>query len=256
MLQPPVVIVTGASRGLGAATARALAAQGANLVLNARSADALEALVAQLRAQGAHAVSVAGSLRDAATTDAIVEAALAQFGQIDGLVNNAGVLEPVAPFGVVDLAAVEENLAVNLLAPLRLTQRALPYLRATRGRVINISSGAAVRPLAGWAAYCAAKAALNHFTAVLALDEPVVTALALRPGIVDTAMQAVIRAQGADGMPADVHARFVRDYEEGRLLPPEKPAAAIAALALRAPAAWSGEFVAWDDPKVAALLAA
>jgi NAD(P)-dependent dehydrogenase (short-subunit alcohol dehydrogenase family) len=137
-----------------------------------------------------------------------------------------------------------------VIAPVQLTQLALPHLRERRGRVISVSSGAAVSAIGGWAAYCSAKAALNQFNAVLAVEEPLITAVAVRPGVVDTEMQAVIRRTGDQGMDAATHGRFLSYHEKGELLPPEKPGAAIARLALYAPPDLSGKFVSWDDPQI------
>jgi NAD(P)-dependent dehydrogenase (short-subunit alcohol dehydrogenase family) len=175
---------------------------------------------------------VAGDLSAMGTADAVVQGAIEQFGRVDAVINNAGIVEPIAFIAEADPVAWERNLAVNLLAPVLMVQAALPYLRLSGGRVINVSSGAAVNAVRGWGAYCAAKAALNHFTRVLAKEEPTITALAVRPGIIDTEMQATIRREGENGMPVDEHERFVRYHEEGQLLPPERPGRALAMLAL------------------------
>lgn len=251
----PAVLVTGASRGLGAATACALADFGTDLVLTARSAQALEQVAAACRERGAGVVVVAGDLTDPDLPGALVARAVAAFGRLDAVVNNAGVLDPIAPLAEADHEGWSFNLTVNLLAPVLVTRAALPHLRARRGRVVNVSSGAAVRVIRGWGAYCAAKAALNHVTRVLAEEEPEVTALAFRPGVIDTAMQARIREAGRHGMPPEEHRRFVDLHRQGALLPPEKPARSLAALALAAPPEWSGEFLAWDEPRVLDLVA-
>ncbi len=169
------------------------------------------------------------------------------FGRLDALVNNAGVITPLAPVAHAEAAAWEHNWRVNLLAPVMLVRHALPYLRQSRGRVINVSSGAAVHAFAGWGAYCSAKAALNHFTAVLAAEEPEVTTIAFRPGIVDTDMQAVIRAQGAEAMPPALYQRFLDYKAKGRLVAPEIVGRILAHLALAAPAEWSGRFIAYYE---------
>jgi NAD(P)-dependent dehydrogenase (short-subunit alcohol dehydrogenase family) len=135
-----------------------------------------------------------------------------------------------------------------------LTQAALPHLRQQSGRVISVSSGAAIKVMPGWAAYCASKAALNHFARLLAEEEPTITSIAFRPGAVDTAMQATIRRDGAEGMPADLYAKFVRYHQEGELLPPEVPACALAVLALHARREWSGAFLPWNNEPVQSLV--
>ncbi len=248
-----VVIVTGASRGLGAATARILAEMGARLVLNARSEGPLLTLVDEIRAAGGGAVAVRGDVSDPAVCRAVVQAALDRFGRLDALINNAGIIEPIAPVAEASGDAWARNLAINVIGPVLMTAAALPHLRARSGRVISVSSGAALDPVSGWGAYCAAKAALNQYNAVLALEEPQITAITFRPGVVDTAMQAAIRRDGAGKMAGDEHARFVGYFERGELPPPERPGRALALLALYAPHDWSGHFIRWNEERVAAL---
>ncbi len=245
----PVVLVTGASRGLGAGIAVALAQLGAHVVLNARNRDRLREVAAQVEAQGAQVEVVVGDIGDPETARRMVQRALTVFGRVDAVVNNAGIILPIAPIGQADPDAWMENWRVNLLGPVMLIREALPELRKRQGKVINISSGAAVRPFPGWGAYCSAKAALNHFTAVLAVEEPLVTCIAFRPGIVDTDMQEDIRKYGAQGMPPEWHQRFIRYKEEGRLQPPEKVGRMVAFLALDAPHEWSGRFLSfYEEP--------
>lgn len=250
----PTVLITGASRGLGAAVAQTTAQMKANVVLMARSAGDLESVAGAIRTAGGQALVVVGDVRQAADCQQAVEEAVTHFGRLDALVNNAGILEPISPIAEGDPRAWEKNWAVNVLGPVMMTQAGLPHLRQGKGRVINVSSGAAVSVVSGWAAYCVAKAALNHFTRVLAEEEPSITAIACRPGVVDTALQKQIRREGALGMPAEVHARFLRYHEEGELLPPAVPACSLTALALYAPADWSGTFLSWDDEIVLSLV--
>lgn len=253
-MSTPTVLITGASRGLGAATARAVARMGARVAITARSRQALEAVAEEIGASGGEVAVIPGDVSDADDRQEMLAAARAAFGELDALVNNAGVLDPIAPLGGASAAAWEYNLRVNLLAPVHLTRLALPSLLTRSGRVINVSSGAAVKVIEGWSAYCTAKAGLNHFTRCLAEEHPEITAISFRPGVVDTAMQARIRQEGDEGMPDEVHERYVRYHEEGELLPPERPARSLAALALHAPPVWSGEFLAWDADRVLALV--
>lgn len=250
----PTILITGASRGLGAAAARIAAQMGADVALNARSTAALEQVADAICHDGCNALVIPGDVGDAAVCQALVDQTVDRFGRIDALINNAGMIEPIAPVVAADTAVMQQNLAVNLLGPMMLTQAALLYLRQSRGRVINVSSGAAVNAVPGWSIYCAAKAALNHFTRVLAEEEPEVTAVAFRPGVVNTEMQAIIRRQGVGQMPASAHARFLQYHAQGKLLPPERPARALAALALYALPEWSGSFLAWDDAQVQTML--
>lgn len=266
------IVITGTSRGLGAAVAQIAAELGANVVLNARSVDALnrvaegirrleignwsrvQSSVSSLQSQADQVLVVAGDVADAAVCQSIVEQTVARFGRIDALINNAGVLEPIARIADVEPEAWWDNVRINLFGPLLLTQAALPYLRESQGRVINVSSGAAVRGMAGWSAYGAAKAALNLLTMTLAEEEPAVTAVAVRPGVVDTEMQRQIREQGEAGMTAEAHNRFVQLHEKQELLDPKLPGKALVVLALRAPQEWSGRFLSWDDEEVTALV--
>jgi len=250
----PTILITGASRGLGAAVARTASQMGANLVLMARSADELEAVAQQIREAGGQALPIVGDVSRETDCQRAIAETLREFGQLDALVNNASILGPIAPIGGAEPEAWRKNWAINVLGPVMLTQAALPHLRQQKGRVINVSSVGAVNVIPGWAAYCTAKAALNHFTRVLAEEEPGITAIALRPGVVDTAMQATIREEGAQGMPEDVHARFVRYFEDGELLPPEVPACSVTILALYAPPEWSGAFMAWNNEDVLSLV--
>jgi NAD(P)-dependent dehydrogenase (short-subunit alcohol dehydrogenase family) len=250
----PTVILTGASRGLGAATARQLAQLDAALVLNARSEQRLAALAHEINEQGGRALAVAGDVSQPDVCVRLVDAAIETFGGIDAVINNAAVLEPVATIADGAAEAWRRHIEINILGPYLLIRAALPSLRERHGRVINVSSGAAVSVLAGWSAYCASKAALNQLSRSVALEEPDVASLAVRPGKVDTDMQAVLRQAGATGMAQADHQRFVKHFEKGELEPPERPAAALAVLALAAPHDWSGQFINWDDPQVQMLV--
>ena len=254
MTETPVLILTGASRGLGAATAFEAAQRGVRLVLNARDGTRLAQVAARCRGVGAAVHIVVGDIGRAATAARLVETAVHHFGAIHSVIHNAGVLPPIAPVAQADAEAWEANWRTNLLGPVLLNAAALPHLRRTQGRIVHVSTGAAVRPVPTWGAYSTSKAGLNHLTRILAVEEPQVTTVAFRPGIVDTDMQALIREQGAGVMPPDEYARFVRYYEEGRLRPPEEIARLLLALALHARAEWSGEFIAFDDPRLQELV--
>lgn len=246
----PTLIITGASRGLGAAAARAAAELGANVVLAARSLDGLNAVLKEVEAIGGRGLVVRADVSRAEDCQAIIRQAVERFGRIDGLINNSGVIEPIAPLADANPDEWAHNLVINLLAPARLIALALPYLRQAQGRIVNISSGASENVIGGWTAYSTAKAGLNHLTRILAQEEPQVTTVALRPGIVDTEMQAVIRARGKGRMAEANYRRLAGAYETGSLLPPHLPGRAMAALALFAPREWSGELLAWDEDRV------
>lgn len=245
-----VVMVTGASRGMGAEVVKWLATTGCRIVLTARSAGPLEAMARAVKARAAAALPLAFDVSDAAQCRLAIAKAIKQFGRLDALVNNAEILEPITTVAEADLDQWRYSIGANLLGPFYLTQAALGPLRRAMGRVVNISSGAAYRPIAGWSAYCVAKAGLTHFTRVLAVEEPQLTCVALRPGVVDTGMQTMIRTHGSDIMDAKKIAYFRRLKSENRLEPPAVPARAIAWLALHAHKSWSGEFLEYDDPRI------
>lgn len=253
-MSEPVVVITGASRGIGRATALECAARGARLVLGARDAARLEALATELGEGGAEALAVAGDLAEQPARAALVDAAVQRFGRIDALVSNAGVIAPVAPIAGADADAWTAHLAINVVAPAALAGLALELLRASRGRVIHVSSGAATGVVRGWGAYCAGKAALNQINAIMAAEEPEVVCVALSPGMTETDMQADIRRTGPGAMPDADLARFVEAHERGTMRTAEEVGAVLAALALGAGSDLDGAFVTIDDPRVQALL--
>ena len=184
-----VALVTGASRGLGLALARALAVRGYGLVIDARDpvalGDAAEELVAQapLRA-------IPGDVADPVHRERLVAAAR-ELGGLDLLVNNASVLgpSPQPPLERYPLGVLEHVLRVNLIAPLGLVQLALPLLAVRQGRIVNLSSDAAREAYPGWGGYGAAKAALDHATAILAAEQPDLRIYAVDPGDMNTQLQ-------------------------------------------------------------------
>lgn len=177
-----VAMVTGASRGLGRALARALAQRGWALVLDARGTAALDAVAGELGAL-TPVVAVAGDVADPAHRAALA-AAVQRLGGLDLLVNNASVLGP-SPQPVLSEYPVDELrrvLDVNLIAPLALIQLVLSSLTERGGRVVNVSSDAALEPYPGWGGYGSSKAALDQLTAILAAERPDLRAYAFDPG--------------------------------------------------------------------------
>jgi len=250
MNNSPVVIVTGASRGLGAAVAGWLAKAGAGLSLVARSEGDLNRLAKDLVHPGGEPLVCRADISDYDACRQVVGDTLAHFGRIDSLVNNAGIVQPIARISDSDPADWRYNLEVNLIGPFNLTRAAISHLRKRTGRIVNVSSGAANLALENVSAYCTGKAALNHFTRVLAAEESALTALTVRPGVVDTAMQTYIRREGPKSMPADQAAYYQQLKDHGQLEPPEIPARSIAWLALHAPRQFSGQFFDYDDPRI------
>lgn len=181
----PTGIVTGGSKGLGRAIARALAARGWQLVIDGRDGRALQRAAAETGA-----IALAGDVTSPAHRAELVNKARSLTGQVDLLVNNASSLgqTPLPPLGQYDLGALREVLEANVVAPLALVQLALPLLRACGGAVINVSSDAAVEAYAGWGGYGASKAALEQLSNVLAVEEPSVAVWWFDPGDMRTDM--------------------------------------------------------------------
>jgi NAD(P)-dependent dehydrogenase (short-subunit alcohol dehydrogenase family) len=185
----PVALVTGGSRGLGSALTTELARLGWHVVIDGRDAATLEASVARLRIRGT-VTAIPGDVADPAHRQRIAQA-VASRGGLDVAVNNASLLGPspqprLADYPLDELAAVY---AVNTLAPLALLQLLLPHLIQRRGRIINISSDAAVEAYEGWGGYGSSKAALDHITAVIAVEHPQLSVYAFDPGDMRTDMQ-------------------------------------------------------------------
>lgn len=248
------LIVTGASRGIGAAIARDAASRGISLVLNARSQDALDDFADSLDLDPARLATVSGDVSEDDVCERIVGAAIEGFGRIDAVVNNAGILDPIGALDTVPAKDWVRNLIVNVAGPALLCRRSVPFLRESRGRIVNVSSGAAVKAVRGWSAYCTSKAALNQLTRMLAAEYPEITAIALSPGMTATEMQRKVRELGEEGMPPEEYQRFVDAYRQGELRAPEAVARAVVALAMSAPSKLSGEFLTVDDPRVESLL--
>lgn len=187
--QAPVALVTGASRGLGLALTATLVDRGWRVVADARDGARLSAAVAGLSTPDA-VVAVPGDVSDPRHRQALAHA-VARLGRLDLLVGNASVLGPSPQPRLADypLDALESVYAVNTLAPVALLQLLLPSLRATGGRVVHLSSDAAVEAYAGWGGYGSAKAALDQLTAILAVEEPTLRVYAFDPGDMATDLQ-------------------------------------------------------------------
>jgi len=198
-------VITGASRGIGAGLAAEFAARGMNLALCARGDCPIPA--------GAEdrTLTAKVDVQDEAAVEAFAAAAVERFGAVDLWINNAGVLEPIAPLREVSLEDFRTHLDINLIGVFLGTRA---FVRAHRARaaaagaaqdacLINISSGAAWGGYAGWSAYCAGKAGLDRLTESVQLEEADtgLRAYAVAPGVVDTAMQELIRSSSAEQFP-------------------------------------------------------
>jgi 3-oxoacyl-[acyl-carrier protein] reductase len=216
-----VVIITGASRGIGAAAAVGLGKAGASLVLTARDAAQTETVAQNVTRDGGEATAIACDVSDWTSVQRLVAETQRRFGRIDALINNAGVIEPIAVAAESDPTAWARNIHTNLIGAYYAIRAVLPpMLAAGGGTIVNVSSGAAHNPLEGWSAYCSAKAGLAMLTRQIALEHAThgIRVFGFQPGTTDTDMQVIIRASGINQI-----SRIPRE----NLTPVAHPAAAI-----------------------------
>lgn len=197
-MQGKTVLITGASRGIGAESARIFAEAGANVMLVARSSGEISGLAAEI---GASAVARTCDVSDYAQVEAAVQACVAQFGSLDVLINNAGVIEPIAHIGTSDPAGWGHAIDINLKGVYYGARAALPVMRqGNGGTIITVSSGAAHNAIEAWSHYCSSKAGAAMLTSCLDLEERHhgIRAMGLSPGTVATQMQREIKASGVN----------------------------------------------------------
>ncbi|KFZ13565.1 hypothetical protein V501_03645 [Pseudogymnoascus sp. VKM F-4519 (FW-2642)] len=244
-----VIILTGASRGIGLAAAKFLLQEGHRLVVVARTAGPMEELKGGFPGK---VEIVVGDATGEEVPQKAVSLALSSFSRLDGLILNHGTLEPVARIADATASAWRAAFDTNVFSCISFIQAALPSLRESGGRIIAVSSGAATNSYAGWGAYGATKAALNHLVGTVEREEGSkgVVAVAVRPGVVDTEMQRDIREVHGAGMDEGDVARFKGLKEEGGLLRPEQPGNVLGRLAVEAEKELGGKFLSWNAPEL------
>jgi 3-oxoacyl-[acyl-carrier protein] reductase len=249
-----MVVVTGASRGLGLEVARQFARAGANLVLAARDPAALREAgerVATERVAADQSVLYhdAVDLADSSQVEALASSVLVE-GGADVLVNNAAVQGPIAPLQKADFAAWRRVFDVNLFAAARLCQLLIPPMRARgRGKIINVSGGGATGPRPDFSAYALSKVAMVRLTETLAeeLKGQNIDVNAVAPGPMNTRMLEEVLAAGPAAAPREYEAAVARAKKGGT--PPEKAAELIVWLATAASDGITGRLISavWDD---------
>ena len=242
-MQGKTVVVTGASRGIGAAAVRAFAEAGANVVLLARSGDAIGALAREI---GDRALAVTCDVASWSQVKAAIDQAVWRFGSLDVLVNNAGVIEPISMLRTADPAAWSRAFDTNLKGTFHGMRAAVPVMRKNGGgTILTVGSGAAHNALEGWSHYCSAKAASLMMTKALHKEEARagIRVLTLSPGTVATDMQREIKASGVNPVSA-------MSWEAH--IPPEWPAKALLWMCTSDADDFLGGEVVLSDPHIRA----
>jgi short-subunit dehydrogenase len=251
-----VVLLTGATRGLGRDTLLHLIRlhKVTHYVLVARDADKLEKVKNELQNLDGDVIvhTIVADLADPSMPEKIINETITNFGQIDTLFANAALsikhtissLEFSKSYTDSELF---QMMQVNLMSNVQLAHYAIPVLRKTKGRMVFISSGAALNPRAHNGIYSATKAGLNTFVSCLALEEPDITVLAVNPGPTNTDMFQDTLKYERENTTSTV-------FQNMKMNDPKEVAKSFAALALHIPKEWSGKYVEWNDQKVLDLL--
>ncbi|WP_299139201.1 SDR family oxidoreductase [uncultured Tateyamaria sp.] len=237
------VLITGASRGIGADTARVFAGAGAHVVLVARSAGDIDALAAEI---GERALALPCDVSRFADVQAAVDKAVETFGGLDILIGNAGVIEPISHLATADPEAWGQVIDINLKGVFYGMRAALPVMTAAGGgTIITISSGAAHGPVEAWSHYCASKAGAAMLTACAHKENAGhgIRAMGLSPGTVATQMQREIKASGINP---------VSQLDWSDHIPADWPAKALLWMCSADADAWIGQEISLRDPDIRA----
>ncbi len=240
-MQGNTVLITGASRGIGAAAARAFADAGANVALVARGREAIADLAGEIGDRG---IAIPCDVSRFWEVEAAVEACVGTFGGLDVLVGSAGVIEPISHLATSDPEAWGQVIDVNLKGVYHGMRAALPVMLARGGgSILTISSGAAHGPVEAWSHYCASKAGAAMLTACVDKEnrDKGIRAIGLSPGTVATQMQREIKASGINPV-----SRL--DWDDH--IPPEWPAQALVWMCSPDADEWLGGEVSLRDKDV------
>lgn len=241
-LEGRVVLVTGAGRGIGAEAAVALAAAGAQVVVTARTTGSAQAVADRIAGAGGSALALGCDVASYPSVRECLARLLDRLGRLDALVNNAGIIGPIAAMAEADPQAWALTQQVNLAGAFFAVREALPPMLAQgAGTIVNLSSGAARAPQEGWSAYCASKAGLAMLTRSIHHEYGArgITAIGFAPGVVDTGMQVTIRASGINP---------VSRLPRSALRPAEEPGRMIAWLCTPSGVAFAGQEIDVRDP--------
>ncbi len=235
-------LITGASRGIGAATAREFARLGANVMLSARSESDIVALAAEINADGGKAAAVPCDVSDLSQVKAMVATCVSTFGSLDILVNNAGAIDPIERLDNSDPIGWAKVIDINVNGVYYGMREALPHMKSG-GTILTIGSGAGTNALEAWSAYCTSKAAVHHLNKCLDKEEREngIRALVLSPGTVATEMQRAIKDSGINP---------VSQINWSDHVPPEWPAKTLAWMCTADADDWLGEVISLREDAI------
>ncbi|EPX71742.1 uncharacterized protein SOCG_03678 [Schizosaccharomyces octosporus yFS286] len=237
-----VVLLTGASKGIGLATAQALRAKSKVVAVSRSLTKELETLLLQHPDSFVH---VQGDVSETAKSS--VDTAIKKFGRLDAIILNAGLVEPISKIEDADVNQWKKLFDVNFFSVVETIKQAIPHLRKAKGSIVVVSSGAAVRAYPAWTAYSTSKAAVNMLVMSLGSEEKDIMSVAVRPGVVDTPMQDIIRNEQNKPAMGDMHNYFKELKSSGKLVSPHDVAKALTYLALNPSEKVTGQFVEWKS---------
>lgn len=255
MLTNKAAIITGASRGLGKAIARAFAAAGADMLLCARNGEDLERACAELEGSkkqaGQRILACAGDLAEERDADRVIQAAMQAFGRIDILVNNAAIQGPIGPFEENDWDAWKRTIQTDLLGPAYLIRSVLPIMKKQGGgKIISLSGGGATGPRENYSAYAVAKTGIVRLTETIAKEAGTwhIDVNAIAPGAMSGRMLEETLAAGEDAVGKGEYAKALERKKNGGT-PPEKAAELALFLVGSASDGITGRLISavWDD---------
>lgn len=219
-MKDKVIVITGASSGIGEETAKLLASKGARVVLAARRVERLDALVAEIKESGGSAIAKATDVSRREDLDALIELAVSEYGQVDVLINNAGIM-PVAPMAMVKVDEWDRMIDVNVKGLLYGIAAALPGMKKRgEGHIINVASVAGHKVLPNFTVYCATKHAVRAISEGLRMENPDLRVTTISPGLIKTELE--------DSTPDEAIRQGVKDFYSQHAIPPSSISQAIA----------------------------
>lgn len=257
-LKDKTAIVTGGGRGLGQAAALALAHEGANVTVVARTVTEIERVAGEIRALGRRALAIETDVSDATAVKTMVDETVDRFGTVDILVNCAGVIGPIGLVSQIEAEEWARTISINLTGTFLCCQAVLgPMMAQKKGKIVNVSSGIGTHVYPRFTAYGVSKAGVNYLTRNLAAEvqEFNIDVNAMNPGVTETRMQEEIRTVPPEFIGQEHFSRFHGLWEQGQLYPPEEPARLILFLASPASDGLTGQYLSFSDEKVQAMIA-